>query len=123
MLNSFATEEDVDTYVNTNENYSSIFFKGAREPDDAWAVPFVTGHRYKIHWSDTGLDFTRMRIDLSRRWEETDLDVGLVFNHTDVREAIYFTLPDSTLGEVEGEPHVIKESTLPEGYQICSQAS
>jgi len=25
-----------------------------------WTVPFVTGHKYKIHWGTVGLDFDRM---------------------------------------------------------------
>jgi len=34
----------------------------------AWAVPFVTGHKYKISWGYTGLDFDQMQVDLSERW-------------------------------------------------------
>lgn len=123
VIDAFDSDEDLAAYRDEEENYSNIFFKSLRYPDNSWAVPFVTGHRYKISWSDTGLDFTRMRIDLSRKWTENDLDVGLVFNHTDVREAVYFTLPDSTESPVVDEDHIIKESTLPDNYNICGKDS
>lgn len=47
----------------------------------------VTAHKYKVHWR-YGLDFTRMEIDQSERWETTDQNLYLVFNFTDVREKV-----------------------------------
>lgn len=46
-------------YYNTTENYGIIPFKPKLDPMSAWAIPFVTGHKYKIHWQ-YGLDFERM---------------------------------------------------------------
>lgn len=57
-----------------------------------WALPFVTGHKYKIHWGFTGLDFEEMKVTLSERWRSTDKSIYLVHNFTDVREAINVTV-------------------------------
>ena len=36
---------------------TSIPFKRKLDPSNGHAVPFVTGHRYYIHWA-SGIDFT-----------------------------------------------------------------
>ena len=53
-------------------------------------MPFVTGHRYRLHW-EAGLDFDGMKIEVSEMWETTDQNVNLVFNFTESREAINIT--------------------------------
>jgi len=55
---------------------------------NGWAAPLVTGHKYKIHWGMTGLDFEGMTATVSRKWQETDKPIYFVQNFTDVREAI-----------------------------------
>ena len=45
-----------DDYVDTLDNYSEVKFKKKLLPINGWAMPFVTGHKYRIHWS-RGLDF------------------------------------------------------------------
>lgn len=52
-------------------------------------MPYVTGHKYKIHWKN-GLDFEQMQMDLSERWSTSDKDVYFIFNHTDVRSKVEF---------------------------------
>jgi hypothetical protein len=52
---------------------------------EKWTVPFVTGHKYKIHWGTVGLDWDQMSTDISERWANTDLPVYFVHNFTDVR--------------------------------------
>lgn len=56
---------------------------------NAWAMPYVTNHRYKIHWRN-GLDWEKMRITLSERWVPSDHNLGIVMNHTDVRVKVDF---------------------------------
>lgn len=73
-----------------------MFFKEKQSPKNAWAVPFVTGHRYHVHW-EWGLDFEQMRVQLSDRWEATDETIYFHSNYTDVREAFNFT--DTATGE------------------------
>jgi len=44
-------------YMNNKSEYATIIFKKKLDPGMGWATPFVTGHKYKIHWGMTGLDF------------------------------------------------------------------
>ena len=53
-------------------------------------MPYVTNHRYRVHW-EAGLDFENMNMQMSDRWEETDFNTFLVFNFTDSREAVNIT--------------------------------
>jgi hypothetical protein len=46
----------LEEYLELNENYSIVPFKMKQDPTSAWAMPFVTNHRYRIHW-ESGLDF------------------------------------------------------------------
>jgi hypothetical protein len=87
------------------ENYGKIEFKPKKNPSKSWTFGLVTGHKYKIHWGTTGVDFEKMQIDLSDRWEETDKNLYLIHNFTDVR-----ALMDITIGET---PHF--NNTIPVG--------
>jgi len=40
-------------------------FKALSNPRNGWAVPYVTGHKYRIHWGETPLDFTKMMFEQS----------------------------------------------------------
>ena len=70
-------------------------------------MPYVTGHRYRIHWGE-GLDFERMDFELSERWEENDKPILINLNFTDAREAINVTkvyqnqaqTPEGTINEM-----------------------
>ena len=42
------TEADLQTYKETVNNYSKIRYK--LKPFDSWAIPFVTGFDYKLHF-------------------------------------------------------------------------
>ena len=66
----------------------------------------MTGHTYRAHWS-RGLDFTRMKAQISRNWEETDLPIVINMNFTDQREAVEF--------RHAGAPLVNQNLTLQEG--------
>jgi len=73
-----------------------MFFKKSGDPSNGWAVPFVTGHKYKIHFGMTGLDYEQMTVDASERWEPTDKSIYLVHNWTDIRRAIDFRVGGSS---------------------------
>jgi hypothetical protein len=79
-------QANLTEYIFDRSNYGEILFKPKQDPGNAWTMPFVTGHKYKIHWADTGLDFEEMRIEISERWEATDKPILLSHNYTDVRE-------------------------------------
>jgi hypothetical protein len=45
-------------YILNVSSYTTMPFKQKKDPM-GWAVPFVTNHKYKLHW-ENGLDFTQM---------------------------------------------------------------
>lgn len=45
------------TYIEDRDNYGTIMFLPKLDPGNGWATPFVTGHKYKMHWGLVGLDF------------------------------------------------------------------
>ena len=77
----------LETYLDDIVNYSEIEFKDKLKPSNGWAVPYITGHKYRLHWL-RGLDFERMQMELSERWETTDLNTYFVTNFTETREAV-----------------------------------
>jgi hypothetical protein len=80
----------LQSWLDDKSNYSLVPFKPKLDPSNGWAMPYVTGHRYRIHWG-AGLDFTEMRVEVSERWEEDDEDIYFNTNFTDTREAINVT--------------------------------
>jgi len=64
--------------------HSKVFFKSKLKPSNGWAVPYVTGHEYKIHWAN-GLDFTGMKLEVSERWLTTDKSIIFHHNFTNTR--------------------------------------
>ena len=95
-------------WVKDKANYASVAWKSKQDPSDAWAAPYVTGHRYRIHWGE-GLDFTRFSFDLSERWEPTDKNMMINMNYTETREAINVTMRT-------GAKSQIMEGTINELY-------
>ena len=81
---------DLQDLVDEESNYSVVDWRKLERPSNSWAMPYVTGHRYRIHWGE-GLDFDRMDFELSERWEENDKPILINLNFTDSREAINVT--------------------------------
>jgi hypothetical protein len=65
-------------------------------------MPFVTNHKYKIHWAETGIDFESMDIEQSERWRPEDKNIYLVHNYSDVR-----ALMDVNVGSQFFENHTL----------------
>jgi hypothetical protein len=61
-------QKSLKDYKEKKDNYATIIFKLKQNPMNGWAIPFVTGHKYKIHWGQTGLDYDQMTVDPSERW-------------------------------------------------------
>ena len=100
----------VDEYFGDSSNYGIIPWKPKLDPSNAWAVPIVTGHKYKAHWQ-YGLDFELMQLTLSKRWEATDKGIYFVFNFTDVREKVEVItggdiIENMTLSNKSATPHL-----------------
>lgn len=83
-----AAQDDVEAYEDDVSNYGTVLWKENTDPSHGWATPFVTGHKYKLHWGQSGIDFDAMTADVSMRWQEDDHNLMLVHNFTDIREAI-----------------------------------
>jgi len=49
-----------------------VYFKPFENPSNSWTIGYVTGHKYKIHWGQTGLDFDEMTMTISEQYEEND---------------------------------------------------
>ena len=101
-----AKQANVTLYELDRSNYGLVFFKDKNSPNMAWAFPFVTGHKYKIHWANTGIDFQTMTIERSERMQESDMPIYLIHNFTDVR-----ALMDVTYGA--GKSVKFGNNTLP----------
>jgi len=84
------TAKTLQAFLDAEANYGIVPFKEKKDPASAWAMPFITGHRYRLHW-EAGLDFDKMKIEISEMWEADDKNVNLVFNFTEKREAINIT--------------------------------
>lgn len=59
------SEEELEAYLADASNYGSIDWKKKKDPSRGWATPFVTGHKYKLHWGQSGVDFNAMTADVS----------------------------------------------------------
>jgi len=81
---------DRDLFLNDKTKFGFVL-QSKNNPSKCWAIPVVTGHKYRIHWANTGLDFEKARVQMSERWEKTDGDVYFVQNFTDVRVQINVT--------------------------------
>lgn len=53
------SEEELEAYKDDKSNYGFVNYKEKSGPA-GWATPFITGHKYKMHWGKIGLDFDEM---------------------------------------------------------------
>tara|TARA_B110000285_G_scaffold54144_1_gene61669 strand:+ start:406 stop:588 length:183 start_codon:yes stop_codon:yes gene_type:complete len=59
------------------------------DPYKSTTGAFITGHKYRIKWGATGIDFyNKMEVFISEEWESTDESLFLVHPFTDVRAKI-----------------------------------
>jgi hypothetical protein len=85
---------DKEAFLSDTSNRAKLFWKEKQKPSNGWAVPYVTGHRYRLTWAND-LDFTVMNVEISERWNENDKDTRFVLPFVDAREAINVTRMDS----------------------------
>jgi len=70
-MKALSTDE-LQEYKDEGSNYARLFWKDKLNPSAGWAAPFITGHRYRLTWKND-LDFTKMKVMISERWQEEDL--------------------------------------------------
>lgn len=62
-----------------------------RDPSNGYTAVYATNHNYRYHYG-SDLNFDKMKIQLSERWQETDKDIILYHNFTEKRVYINVTL-------------------------------
>jgi len=65
-----------------------VYFKEVLKPMNSWTIWYVTGHKYKIHWGQTGLDWDTMSMTTSEMYRPEDKPIYFVHNYTEPRELI-----------------------------------
>jgi hypothetical protein len=50
LEDTFADDTERKEYLDNKDNYAIVPYKTKQKPSNAHAIPFVTGHRYHIHW-------------------------------------------------------------------------
>ena len=91
-------------YINDVNNYGEVKWKEYQDPGKSWAVPMVTGHKYRIQWGagnndwDPALDWEKMQIFLSEMWRETDKSIYLVHPFTDKRAQLDVKVKSGSAG-------------------------
>ena len=78
-------KQDVD-----HKNFSRIDMRPKKNPVESWPFVVGTGKRYRLHWGE-GQDFEKISFELSPLWAQTDKNVDITTNFTDVRMAVNFT--------------------------------
>ena len=114
--NILAAQANLTEYELNRENYSLVKFKDKTDPVNSWTFPFVTGHKYKIHWANTGVDFTQMGMIRSEKWTETDKNLFLVHNFSDVR-----ALMDVTIGKQFIANGTLPSTDVTDSSMMCGQ--
>ena len=61
------TDDQKQAYLNNLSQHSIVPYRERTNPGDAWAIPVVTGHKYKIFWGGN-IDFEEMQCDISEKW-------------------------------------------------------
>jgi len=80
-----AAQSNITEYRLNKTKHSTSAFKLVGDPM-GWAVAWVTKHKYKLSWGNSGLDFEKMTFTVSERWHPTDNPIFFIHNFTDVRE-------------------------------------
>jgi len=94
-------ETELKTYIKTKSNWATLNWKKNGHPRWSNTGSFIIGHKYRIHWGKTGIDFTSMSVYISEEYTPTDESLFFVHNFTDVRAKITVkhggTIPNNTI--------------------------
>jgi len=87
-----AAQGNVTAHLLDKTAWTEIIIKDSGSPSNSWTGVYVTGHRYRFHFGETGLNFENLEIEVSERWEPTDKEIQFFHNFSDVRVAINVTV-------------------------------
>ena len=83
------TNEACDNLNNTlypAANFSTVQYRSQANPSNSWAVPYVTGYTYNLHWGASGIDWQGLTIQNANLYETNDQTITLRINTTAYRE-------------------------------------
>jgi len=107
------TAEQLVAYQKNDANYDKTFMTVLKKPDYSWALPFVTGHKYRIYFDMGQLDITNIKMEMSQRWTPTDKYVEFNLPYVDNREHIdFFTAYDYSVSKADYLKYYIPNKTL-----------
>lgn len=95
--------DNIAPYLLDKDNWGTGPWKEKKEPKFANTISIVTGHKYRIHWGKTGLNFEDLNIEIDENALFDDKDMIFVHNFSDVRAAI----------EVKFDGKLIANDTIP----------
>lgn len=101
-VNEIRTNETTP-YLVDKKNWGTGNWKQKLNPMNANTIAIVTGHKYRIHWGKTGINFEDLKILIDENWLDTDKDIFFVHNFSDVRALI----------EVKMNGQIIANDTIP----------
>jgi hypothetical protein len=64
------SETELEEYILDRDNWGTKNWKFKNSKN--WATPFVTGHKYRIHWGVTGIDWETITMTVSQPYVDTD---------------------------------------------------
>ena len=95
MTSAFVNDIRTNTttpYLFNQSNWGTVLFRPKLKPMSTNTMSIVTGHKYRIHWGKTGLNWEDLRLEIDENWRVDDKGLYLVHNFSDVRAAINITL-------------------------------
>lgn len=87
---STLTSANLKAYQTNMDNFDQVSYTYYSSPYRSWAVPLVTGHKYRFLWDKGQLNWTKMQIEVSAVWQPTDTALLLNYPYTDNYEVIDF---------------------------------
>lgn len=80
----------LEAYQLDTNNYGAVFYKEKTNPMNSWAIPMVTGHKYRAYWDIGQLNWTRMRVEVGNPWLDADKQIAFNMPYTENYEVIEF---------------------------------
>jgi hypothetical protein len=107
------TPDELTAYQKDLTNYDESCITILKDPSYSWALPYVTGHKYRIFWDKGQLDMTNLKIEVSTRWLPTDKYVEFNLPYIDKRESIdFFTKYDYDYKRSDAKNFLLSNGSL-----------
>jgi hypothetical protein len=96
-ITSAMNETQLAAYVKSSSNWDVMNWKISGKPGYANTGVLVTGHKYRIKWGKTGLDFDSMSSEITEEWKQNDKSLYFVHRFVDRRDRIKVTHNGNTI--------------------------